>query len=141
MSKTRWAVDGPAGTSIEINGHKFGTGHDGAPMMCNLVCQDMGRHAHVDYCRADAQTVTTCGSAEIQHVRERLRPNPDQPKDFITHSLFWRRSGMYLLNYMSKGVIQLTSMWTAGFKGQFDVFLRFILLTACRRSVFTRRQI
>ncbi|KAK0189051.1 hypothetical protein F5146DRAFT_693680 [Armillaria mellea] len=93
MSKTRWAVDGPAGTSIEINGHKFGTEDDGAPMMCNLVCQDMGRHAHVDYCRADAQTIATCGSAEIQHVRERLRPNPDRPKDFITHSLFWRRSG------------------------------------------------
>ncbi|KAK0239018.1 hypothetical protein EDD85DRAFT_769081 [Armillaria nabsnona] len=95
MSKTRWAVDGPAGTSIEINGHKFGTEDDGAPMMCNLVCQDMGRHAHVDYCRADAQTVATCGSAEIQHVRERLRPNPDKPKDFITHSLFWRRSDPY----------------------------------------------
>ncbi|KAK0446846.1 hypothetical protein EV421DRAFT_1707226 [Armillaria borealis] len=95
MSKTRWAVDGPAGTSIEINGHKFGTEDDGAPMMCNLVCQDMGRHAHVDYCRADAQTVATCGSTEIQHVRERLRPNPDQPKDFITHSLFWRRSDPY----------------------------------------------
>jgi hypothetical protein len=62
-------------------------------MMCNLVCQDMGRHPHVDYCRADAQTVATCGSAEIQHVRERLSPNPDKPKDFITHSLFWRRSG------------------------------------------------
>ncbi|KAK0217807.1 hypothetical protein IW262DRAFT_1560097, partial [Armillaria fumosa] len=95
MSKTRWAVDGPAGTSIEINGHKFGTEDDGAPMMCNLVCQDMGRHVHMDYCRADAQAVATCGSAEIQHVRERLRPNPDQPKDFITHSLFWRRSDPY----------------------------------------------
>ncbi|SJL03909.1 uncharacterized protein ARMOST_07266 [Armillaria ostoyae] len=120
MSKTRWAVDGPAGTSIEINGHKFGTEDDGAPMMCNLVCQDMGRHAHLDYCRADPQAVATCGSAEIQHVRERLRPNPERPKDFITHSLFWRRSGMYLLSYMSKGVIQLTFMWAAGFKDPYS---------------------
>ncbi|KAK0239015.1 hypothetical protein EDD85DRAFT_527825 [Armillaria nabsnona] len=93
MSRTLWAVDGPPGTSIEINGHKFGTEDDGAPMMCNLVCQDMGRHVHLDYCRADPQAVATCGSAEIQHVRERLRPNPERPKDFITHSLFWRRSG------------------------------------------------
>ncbi|KAK0489058.1 hypothetical protein IW261DRAFT_1602879 [Armillaria novae-zelandiae] len=37
MSKTRWAVDGPAGTSLEINGHTFGSGDDGAPMMCNLA--------------------------------------------------------------------------------------------------------
>ncbi|KAK0467152.1 uncharacterized protein EV420DRAFT_1507486 [Desarmillaria tabescens] len=93
MSKTRWAVDGPAGASIEINGHKFGSEDDGAPMMCNLVCQDMGRHTHLDYCRADPQQVGTCSSAEIQHIRERLKPNPERPKDFITHSLFWRRSG------------------------------------------------
>ncbi|KAK0202722.1 hypothetical protein DFS33DRAFT_1436579 [Desarmillaria ectypa] len=95
MSKTRWAVDGLAGASVEINGHKFGSEDDGAPMMCNLVCQDMGRHAHLDYCRADPQQVGTCGSAEIQHVRERLRPNPERLKDFITHSLFWRRSGAH----------------------------------------------
>lgn len=105
MSKTRWAVDGPAGTSLEINGHKFGSEDDGAPMMCNLVCTEMGRHAHVDYCRAAPGAVPNCGSTEIQHVNGRLRPNPERPKDFITHSLFWRRSGVYWLNYMSKRVI------------------------------------
>ncbi|KAK0446849.1 hypothetical protein EV421DRAFT_1707267 [Armillaria borealis] len=95
MSKTRWAVDGPAGTSLEINGHKFGSEDDGAPMMCNLVCTEMGRHAHVDYCRAAPHAAPNCGSTEIQHVNGRLRPNPERPKDFITHSLFWRRSDPY----------------------------------------------
>jgi hypothetical protein len=33
MSKTRWAVDGPDGEVIELNGRKFGTSDDGAPML------------------------------------------------------------------------------------------------------------
>ena len=32
MSRTKWAVDGPDGT-IEVNGRKFGSSDDGAPML------------------------------------------------------------------------------------------------------------
>ncbi|KAF7370364.1 VWFA domain-containing protein [Mycena sanguinolenta] len=91
MSKTRWAVDGPDGTALELNGRKFGSNDDGAPMMCNLVCQEMGRHAHVDYCRADG--VSACGGAELEHINASITPNPARPKDWVSHSLFWRRSG------------------------------------------------
>ncbi|KAK7025055.1 VWFA domain-containing protein [Favolaschia claudopus] len=93
MSKTQWAIDGPDGTILELKRHKFGSNDDGAPMMCNVVCQDMGRHAHLDYCRAD--NVSACGGLEIQHIKTRMKPNPDRQKDWITHSLFWKRSDPY----------------------------------------------
>jgi hypothetical protein len=91
MSKTRWAVDGPDGTFLELNGRKFSADDDGAPMMCNLVCQDMGRHVHLDYCRTN--TGDRCGGAEMQHIATRLTPHADRPKDWISHGLYWRRSG------------------------------------------------
>jgi len=48
----------------------------------------MGRHVHIDYCRGDP-----CDNPETQHINERMVPNPDQPKDWITHGLHWRRMG------------------------------------------------
>ncbi|KAJ7583113.1 hypothetical protein C8J56DRAFT_202132 [Mycena floridula] len=91
MSKTRWAVEGPEGTALELNGRRFAADDDGAPMMCNLVCQEMGRHAHLAFCRDEQPG--GCGSAEIVHINERLTPEPSKPKDWITHKLYWRRSG------------------------------------------------
>ena len=93
MSKTRWAVDGPDGIFLELNGHKFSTGDEGAPMMCNLVCQDMGRHVHLDYCRTNPGD--RCGGAEMQHITTRFTPNPDSAKDWVSHGLHWRRSGTF----------------------------------------------
>lgn len=61
-------------------------------MMCNLVCQALGRHVHIDYCRAEDATACL-GNNEAQHVFKRLLPHADRPKDFLTHNLFWRRSG------------------------------------------------
>jgi hypothetical protein len=88
MSRTRWAIDGPDGTSVELEGRKFSSNDDGAPMLCNLVCKSMGRHVHIDYCRGDP-----CDNPEAQHVNDRMVPNPDQAKDWITHGLHWRRMG------------------------------------------------
>ncbi|KAJ6620545.1 hypothetical protein B0H10DRAFT_1063347 [Mycena sp. CBHHK59/15] len=91
MSKTTWAVDGPDDAILEINGRNFASADDGAPMMCNLVCQEMGRHVHIDYCRAGRGS--SCDDTEVEHIRSRVTPNPDLAKDWISHSLFWRRSG------------------------------------------------
>jgi hypothetical protein len=33
MSRTRWAVDGPDGTTVELDGRKFGASDEGAPML------------------------------------------------------------------------------------------------------------
>jgi hypothetical protein len=45
--KTRWSIDGPEDASLEIEGRRFSSNDEGAPMMCNLVCQAMGRHVHI----------------------------------------------------------------------------------------------
>ncbi|KAI6101023.1 hypothetical protein EDD16DRAFT_1526092 [Pisolithus croceorrhizus] len=93
MSRTRWVVDEPDdAAALEVEGRKFSTNDEGAPMMCNLVCQAMGRHVHIDYCRADDPVACT-GREEVQHVAKRLLPDPDRPKDYITHNLFWKKSG------------------------------------------------
>jgi hypothetical protein len=91
MTRTRWAVDGPDGTSLELGGRKFSSNDEGAPMMCNLGCSSMERHVHITYCRVTDGG--PCYGAEVQHINERLTPNPDKPKDAITHKLYWRRMG------------------------------------------------
>ena len=91
MSRVTWSVEGPDGAAFEVNGHKFATNDDGAPMMCNLYCADLGRHVHVDYCRS--QDPATCRGAEIQHISTRVQPNPERPKDWVTHNLHWKRMG------------------------------------------------
>ncbi|KAF9228234.1 hypothetical protein BS17DRAFT_850512 [Gyrodon lividus] len=90
MSNVRWSVDGPDEEGLEVEGRRFSTNDDGAPMMCNLVCQALGRHVHIDYCRAKS-AIECRGNHEVQHVARTLRPDPDRPKDFLTHSLFWKR--------------------------------------------------
>jgi len=92
MSQTRWAIVGPDGTSLEVGGRKFSSNDEGAPMMCNLVCTSMGRHIHVDYCRAEDPA--SCNDAELQHMTEKLVPQPEKAKDMLTHSLHWRRMGL-----------------------------------------------
>ena len=91
MSRVKWSVEGPEDTALEVSGHKFATNDDGAPMMCNLYCADLGRHVHVDYCRSGDSA--SCGGAEIQHIPIDVRPNPERAKDWITHGLHWKRMG------------------------------------------------
>ena len=91
MSRAKWSVEGPEDTAFEVSGHKFATDDDGAPMMCNLYCADLGRHVHVDYCRSE--NPASCSGAEIQHLSTRMRPNPEKAKDWTTHGLHWKRMG------------------------------------------------
>ncbi|KAI9511011.1 hypothetical protein F5148DRAFT_1274479 [Russula earlei] len=91
MTQTRWAVDGPDGTSLELGGRKFSSNDEGAPMMCNLICSSIGRHVHIDYCRTEQGG--RCDGAEVQHLNARMTPNPDRLKDAVTHGLYWRRMG------------------------------------------------
>ena len=89
MSHTRWAIDSPEGNSVELDGHKFLPNGDGTPMFCNLACTSMGRHVHVDTCHGEPH------DSQVLHIKERLVPNPDQAKDWITHELYWRRMGEF----------------------------------------------
>ncbi|KAF9525383.1 hypothetical protein CPB83DRAFT_772200, partial [Crepidotus variabilis] len=94
MSKSQWAME-DADVVLELKGRKFGSKDEGAPMMCNLICQDMGRHVHIDFCRADAEGDGDCTGPDVQHISVRLNPEPNRDKDWITHDLFWKRSDPY----------------------------------------------
>jgi hypothetical protein len=61
-------------------------------MLCNVVCSSLGRHVHIDYCRAGGGT--TCRDAEVQHLGPRITPDANKPKDAVTHGLSWRRTGL-----------------------------------------------
>lgn len=92
MSQTRWMVEGPDDAALEIEGRRFSTNDEGAPMMCNLVCATMGRHVHIEDCRAE-NAAACSGNNEIQHINARSPSAMDFSKDFVTHHLFWKRSG------------------------------------------------
>ena len=91
MIKTQWVIDGPDGTDFELDGHRFGSSDEGAPMMCNITCRSVGRHLHIEYCRTSPSDV--CNEPGTQHIIERLVPDPKMPKDWITHDLYWKRLG------------------------------------------------
>lgn len=91
MSSSRWAVNGPDDIGLEVEGCRFLSNDHGAPMMCNLICQVVGRHIHIDYCHAlDAAACT--GNNEVQHISKQMLPNSEWAKDFMTHNLFWQRA-------------------------------------------------
>ncbi|KAI9455142.1 hypothetical protein BJY52DRAFT_1122187 [Lactarius psammicola] len=92
-SQTTWAIDGSDDTSVELERRKFSSNDGGVPMLCNLVCKSMGRHVHVDSCRD-----SDCHKSETQHINKRISPDPDEAKDWITHSLYWRRMDPYPRN-------------------------------------------
>ncbi|TFK93593.1 hypothetical protein K466DRAFT_91996 [Polyporus arcularius HHB13444] len=92
MSKTSWAVEGPDGTVLEVNGRRFGQNDDGAPMLCSMYCRSLGRHVHVDWCRR-ANDPAGCGGPEHAHILVHMQPRPSEAKDWITHRLYWERTG------------------------------------------------
>lgn len=112
MSKTQWAIAGPDGTVLELDGHKFGSNDEGAPMLCSQICRNMGRHLHIDYCRATS--TATCNHAETQHILESMNPNPTRSKDWVTHGLSWSRLGWLFFN---KSTSLLIRVCFTGFKG------------------------
>ena len=92
MSRTQWSVDGPKDTAmLKVEGRRFSTNDEVSPIwMCHFLshCQALGRHVHLDYCRSDDEAACV-GSDEIQHIHKCLLPDPDRPKDYVTHGLFW----------------------------------------------------
>ncbi|CAE6457353.1 unnamed protein product, partial [Rhizoctonia solani] len=92
MITTQWAIQGTNqdDARYELNGRKFGIGDEGAPMLCHIMCSNQGRHAHIDFCR---EPDTCQGGVELEHISERMHPDPNRPKDWISHRLNWARSG------------------------------------------------
>ncbi|PKC68807.1 hypothetical protein RhiirA1_456805 [Rhizophagus irregularis] len=78
---------------FEYAGHKLRVGDQGVFVLCNLHCKDLGRHRHIDYCQNAENCKLGNQGQDIQHINEKVQPNPDNPKDFISHKLFWERTG------------------------------------------------
>ena len=56
-------------------------------MQPRLLVKEKTRH--IDYCRGEANG--PCDRAELQHVSNRIVPQPDGPKDTVAHNLAWRK--------------------------------------------------
>ncbi|GBC07438.1 hypothetical protein RclHR1_07470003 [Rhizophagus clarus] len=78
---------------FEYAGHKLRVGDQGTFVLCNLHCKDLGRHRHIDYCQSEENCKLGNQGQDIQHINEKVPPNPEKPKDFISHKLFWERTG------------------------------------------------
>ncbi|KAI0089043.1 hypothetical protein BDY19DRAFT_993275 [Irpex rosettiformis] len=83
MSRTRWAVED--NSSVEVNGRRFGTNDDGAPMMVNKL----GSASHSMLLKRYA----VFDGADLQHISSPMAPEPNRAKDFVSHSLHWARLG------------------------------------------------
>lgn len=90
MGRTAWTVEGNTDAVVEVNGRQFATQDDGAPQLCSSICRSLGRHAHIDYCR---NSNGQCQEAESEHIGVPMLPNPNRPKDWVSHKVFWTRTG------------------------------------------------
>ncbi|PKB94841.1 hypothetical protein RhiirA5_477274, partial [Rhizophagus irregularis] len=82
-------------SEFEYAGHKLKVGDRGIFVLCNLFCKDLGRHRHIDYCKNEenCQSGNQGQGQDTQHINVKVQPNPEKPKDFISHKLFWERTG------------------------------------------------
>ncbi|KAG8930698.1 hypothetical protein FRC01_002392 [Tulasnella sp. 417] len=92
MELTAWAVEGNVDAVVEVQGRKFAAQETGAPQLCSSICRNLGRHAHIDYCR-NVKGGEECRDAESEHIKTRMLPHLDRPKDWISHREFWARAG------------------------------------------------
>ncbi|CAG8734000.1 16953_t:CDS:10, partial [Gigaspora margarita] len=77
-------------SEVEYRGHKLSADDHGTFVLCNLYCKQFGRHRHIVY----YQDASTCKpSANKRHIDDSIEPHPEKPKDYISHSLFWERTG------------------------------------------------
>jgi len=90
MEQTKWFLEAEK-EGVEVGGHKYGSGDSGAPMLCSLVCQSMGRHVHIADCVA-GEHGQCVGGAEVEHIATTGNAVRGA-MDWVTHNLYWKKSG------------------------------------------------
>ena len=81
---------------IQVGSHKYKVGEPAVAEMCHIFCNSLGRgHVHIIEC--DNWDPRQCAhSAEgdgRRHETTKYHPNPDIPKDEITHHAYWAWTG------------------------------------------------
>ncbi|KAJ3110211.1 hypothetical protein HDU96_006820 [Phlyctochytrium bullatum] len=77
---------------FEFGTHKFNRNDSGKCFLCQLHCKELKRHTHIDWCRHPDQP-HLCKRDGCRHINEKLMPDPNRPKDFVTHETLWKRTG------------------------------------------------
>jgi hypothetical protein len=93
MKHTTWIIEKDKEAIIE--GRRYTTGDEGSAVLCNFVCSKIGRHVHVDRCRAPPGECG--GEEEIEHIVEAAgrRGREVSDCDWVTHRLYWDRIGTW----------------------------------------------
>ena len=81
---------------IQIGDHKYKVGEPAVAEMCHMFCNTLGRgHIHIVEC--DSEDPTACiysaSSDGRRHETTEYQPNPEIPKDEITHEAYWTLIG------------------------------------------------
>ncbi|CAG8473542.1 7953_t:CDS:10 [Ambispora leptoticha] len=80
---------------FEFEGHQLTVGDRGDFVLCHKLCQNIGRHRHIDYCKEpDVCESLTGGKKEgiLEHIKANINPDPNRKKDYISHRVFWERT-------------------------------------------------
>ncbi|XP_075241109.1 uncharacterized protein LOC142336283 [Convolutriloba macropyga] len=81
---------------IQVGSHKYKVGEPAVAEMCHIFCNSLGRgHPHIVEC--DSLDPTLCAYIAKEdgrrHETTKYHPNPDIPKDEITHDAYWTLIG------------------------------------------------
>ncbi|KAH3761867.1 e3 ubiquitin-protein ligase trip12 [Pelomyxa schiedti] len=87
MIKTQFVS---SGKDIDLDGRLYGAGEPGVAELCNMFCNKLGRHIHILPCTAEGnEPCSHTGEGGIRHATATYLPNPDSPKDELTHKGYW----------------------------------------------------
>ncbi|KAG9305016.1 hypothetical protein G9A89_007419 [Geosiphon pyriformis] len=80
---------------FEFEGHRLTVGDRGDFVLCHKLCENIGRHRHIDYCK-DPDVCKTHGGLKkegiLEHINASISPNPNRQKDYISHKVYWERT-------------------------------------------------
>jgi hypothetical protein len=83
------------GDQTVVNGRRYANEDPGVSMYCSISCSELGRHAHLAECNVSG---TRCsGGDDSEHIPQGISDGDNGNFDWVSHRLFWERSGIMLL--------------------------------------------
>ena len=81
---------------IQVGTHKYKVGEPAVAEMCHIFCNTLGRgHIHIVECDSEDPTACVYSAKDDRrrHESTKYQPNPEVPKDEITHEAYWASIG------------------------------------------------